>query len=54
MGIQKLSLAKKLKIPINKIAIELNKSTEQITFYKNLESFKNNKQTIFNKIVDLH
>ena len=35
------------------IAIELNKSTEQITFYKNLESFKNNKQTIFNKIVDL-
>ena len=35
------------------IAIELNKSTEQITFYKNLENIKNNKLNYFNKIIDL-
>ncbi len=35
------------------IAIELNKDTEQITFYKNLNNFKNNKLDIFNNIADL-
>ena len=35
------------------IAINLNKDTEEITFYKNLNNFKNNKTNIFNNIVDL-
>ena len=35
------------------IAIDLNKDTEQIAFYKNLNNFKNNKLSILNNIVDL-
>ena len=35
------------------IAINLNKDTEEITFYKNLNNFKINKTNIFNNIVDL-